>query len=59
MHVPLTRPQLSADPGGRAPYAAGLREMDSLVGHIKDEVDHTAKENTLLWFTGKVLDPGP
>lgn len=59
MHVPLTRPQLSADAGGRTPYAAGLREMDSLVGHIKDEVDHTAKENTLLWFTGKVLDPGP
>nr|KAF6414987.1 arylsulfatase G [Molossus molossus] len=56
MHVPLTRTQLSAYPGGRAPYAAGLREMDSLVGQIKEEVDHTARENTLLWFTG---DNGP
>lgn len=28
--------------------------MDSLVGQIKDKVGHVAKENTLLWFTGKV-----
>ncbi|XP_014402743.1 PREDICTED: arylsulfatase G isoform X3 [Myotis brandtii] len=56
MHVPLTRTQLSADPQGRAPYAAGLREMDGLVGQIKDGADRTAKGNTFLWFTG---DNGP
>ncbi|XP_040496275.1 arylsulfatase G isoform X4 [Ursus maritimus] len=56
MHVPLSRTQLSADPRGRRPYGAGLREMDSLVGQIKDKVDRTAKENTFLWFTG---DNGP
>ncbi|XP_006912338.2 arylsulfatase G [Pteropus alecto] len=56
MHVPLTRTQLSADLRGRTPYAAGLREMDSLVGQIKDKVDCTAKENTFLWFIG---DNGP
>lgn len=37
------------------PYAAGLREMDSLVAQIKDKVDCTAKENTFLWFIGKVV----
>ncbi|KAK1331203.1 hypothetical protein QTO34_009152 [Cnephaeus nilssonii] len=51
MHVPLTRTPLAADP-----YAAGLREMDSLVGQIKDTADRTAKGNTFLWFTG---DNGP
>ncbi|XP_022375743.1 arylsulfatase G [Enhydra lutris kenyoni] len=56
MHVPLSRTQLSADSQGQRPYSAGLREMDSLVGQIKDKVDHTAKENTFLWFTG---DNGP
>ncbi|XP_004405834.1 PREDICTED: arylsulfatase G [Odobenus rosmarus divergens] len=56
MHVPLSRTQLSADPRGRRPYGTGLREMDSLVGQIKDKVDRTAKENTFLWFTG---DNGP
>ncbi|XP_039715135.1 arylsulfatase G isoform X5 [Pteropus medius] len=56
MHVPLTGTQLSADLRGRTPYAAGLREMDSLVGQIKDKVDCTAKENTFLWFIG---DNGP
>ncbi|XP_034882075.1 arylsulfatase G isoform X2 [Mirounga leonina] len=56
MHVPLSRMQLSADPRGQRPYGAGLREMDSLVGQIKDKVDRTAKENTFLWFTG---DNGP
>ncbi|XP_023391421.1 arylsulfatase G [Pteropus vampyrus] len=50
MHVPLTGTPLSADLRGRTPYAAGLREMDSLVGQIKDKVDCTAKENTFLWF---------
>lgn len=56
MHVPLTRTQLSADPQDRTPYASNLREMDSLVGQIKDKVDRVAKENTFLWFTG---DNGP
>ncbi|XP_037666724.1 arylsulfatase G isoform X2 [Choloepus didactylus] len=56
MHVPLSGTPLSADPPGRRAYRAGLREMDSLVGQIKDKVDRTAKENTLLWFTG---DNGP
>ncbi|XP_004693415.1 PREDICTED: arylsulfatase G isoform X3 [Condylura cristata] len=56
MHVPLSRTQRSADARGAAPYRASLREMDNLVGQIKDEVDRTAKENTFLWFTG---DNGP
>uniref|UniRef100_A0A9L0RVM9 Arylsulfatase G n=1 Tax=Equus caballus TaxID=9796 RepID=A0A9L0RVM9_HORSE len=56
MHVPLSRTQLSADPRSQRPYGAGLREMDSLVGQIKDKVDRIAKENTFLWFTG---DNGP
>lgn len=56
MHVPLTGTQLSADPRGRTPYTAGLQEMDSLVGRIKDKVDCTAKENTFLWFIGKVVN---
>ena len=56
MHVPLSRPQRSAGPWDRRPYAAGLREMDRLVGQIKDKVDRTAKNNTFLWFTG---DNGP
>lgn len=55
MHVPLTGTQLLGDPQGRTPYAAGLREMDSLVAQIKDKVDCTAKENTFLWFIGKVV----
>ncbi|XP_007525026.1 arylsulfatase G isoform X2 [Erinaceus europaeus] len=56
MHVPLSRMQPLPDPQGRGPYSASLQEMDSLVGQIKDTVDHTAKGNTLLWFTG---DNGP
>ncbi|XP_069338896.1 arylsulfatase G [Eulemur rufifrons] len=56
MHVPLSVAQTQAAPGGRRLYGAGLREMDSLVGQIKDKVDRTAKENTFLWFTG---DNGP
>ncbi|XP_066877265.1 arylsulfatase G isoform X2 [Kogia breviceps] len=56
MHVPLSRNPLSAEAGGRRPYSAALREMDSLVGRIKDKVDLTAKNNTFLWFTG---DNGP
>ncbi|KAM8773995.1 arylsulfatase G isoform 3-T3 [Rhynchonycteris naso] len=56
MHVPLTRTRQSAEPQDHRPYAASLREMDSLVGRIKDIVDRTAKENTFVWFTG---DNGP
>ncbi|XP_021784112.1 arylsulfatase G isoform X5 [Papio anubis] len=56
MHVPLPVTQLPAAPRGRRLYGAGLREMDGLVGQIKDKVDHTAKDNTFLWFTG---DNGP
>uniref|UniRef100_A0A8C3X346 Arylsulfatase G n=1 Tax=Catagonus wagneri TaxID=51154 RepID=A0A8C3X346_9CETA len=56
MHVPLSRPQLSAGPWSQRPFAASLREMDRLVGQIKDKVDRTAKNNTFLWFTG---DNGP
>ncbi|XP_049714684.1 arylsulfatase G isoform X2 [Elephas maximus indicus] len=56
MHVPLSVTRPSAGPPGRRLYAAGLREMDSLVGQIKDKVDRTAKGNTFLWFTG---DNGP
>ncbi|PNJ50920.1 ARSG isoform 5 [Pongo abelii] len=56
MHVPLPVTQLPAAPQGSRLYGAGLREMDGLVGQIKDKVDRTAKENTFLWFTG---DNGP
>ncbi|XP_048223091.1 arylsulfatase G [Perognathus longimembris pacificus] len=56
MHVPLPATQPSANPGSLSPYRAALREMDHLVGQIKDKVDHTARENTFLWFTG---DNGP
>lgn len=42
-----------AHPQSQKLYRASLREMDSLVGRIKDKVDHVVKENTLLWFTGK------
>ncbi|KAM4844111.1 arylsulfatase G isoform 3-T3 [Thomomys bottae] len=56
MHVPLSVTQSSANPGSQRPYRAALQEMDHLVGQIKDKVDHTAKENTFLWFTG---DNGP
>ncbi|KAJ8246408.1 hypothetical protein GJAV_G00267410 [Gymnothorax javanicus] len=56
MHVPLS-PDMSlegGDPG--LVYAASLREMDSLVGAIKNASDENDKENTLIWFTG---DNGP
>ncbi|XP_062827231.1 arylsulfatase G isoform X2 [Anolis carolinensis] len=53
MHVPLFLPeQLSY----QDPYGANLRQMDALVGQINDKVDSTAKESTLIWFTG---DNGP
>lgn len=56
MHVPLPVTPPLESPQNQRPYHASLREMDSLVGQIKDKVDHVAKENTLLWFTG---DNGP
>ncbi|KAG5854283.1 arylsulfatase G-like [Anguilla anguilla] len=56
MHVPLSPdlPPEGGDPG--LVYAASLREMDSLVGAIKNASDDNDKENTLIWFTG---DNGP
>ncbi|XP_007639230.1 arylsulfatase G isoform X8 [Cricetulus griseus] len=56
MHVPLSVTPPLENPGSQRPYRASLQEMDSLVGQIKDKVDHMAKENTLLWITG---DNGP
>ncbi|XP_006061961.2 arylsulfatase G isoform X2 [Bubalus bubalis] len=56
MHVPLAGTPPSAGPRGQRPYSAGLREMDHLVGRIKDTVDLVGKNNTFLWFTG---DNGP
>lgn len=56
MHVPLPAAEPPADPQGPGPYVASLREMDWLVGQIKDRVDRTAQENTLLWFTGRVIE---
>ncbi|KAM6174778.1 arylsulfatase G [Erethizon dorsatum] len=56
MHVPISVTQPLADSQGQRPYRAGLREMDNLVGQIKDKIDGTAKEHTFFWFTG---DNGP
>ncbi|XP_004870335.1 arylsulfatase G isoform X2 [Heterocephalus glaber] len=56
MHVPISATQPLPNPRGQRPYQAGLREMDNLVGQIKDKVDSTAKEHTFFWFTG---DNGP
>ncbi|XP_027374975.1 arylsulfatase G isoform X2 [Bos indicus] len=56
MHVPLAGTPPSAGPRGQRLYSAGLREMDHLVGRIKDTVDLVGKNNTFLWFTG---DNGP
>ncbi|XP_074080821.1 arylsulfatase G isoform X3 [Macrotis lagotis] len=56
MHVPLTMTHQSADSSSQRLYQESLREMDNLVGRIKDKVDSTVKKNTFLWFTG---DNGP
>ncbi|XP_030390010.1 arylsulfatase G isoform X2 [Gopherus evgoodei] len=56
MHVPLVLAQPPSSFSFPEPYRAGLREMDALVGRIKDKVDGCGKENTFLWFTG---DNGP
>ena len=50
MHVPLA-PAPHGTEGGA--YAASLREMDSLVGAIKNASDWTDRNNTLIWFTGE------
>ncbi|CAM9306234.1 unnamed protein product, partial [Lampetra planeri] len=59
MHVPLApplSPDASSVPGSQRDsgkvYAASLREMDSLVGAVKSASDATARDNTLIWFTG-------
>ncbi|KAG8445940.1 hypothetical protein GDO86_013707 [Hymenochirus boettgeri] len=51
MHVPL-----STHVSSQAPYTDGLREMDDLIGRIKDKAYNGADRNTLIWFTG---DNGP
>ncbi|XP_032653037.1 arylsulfatase G isoform X2 [Chelonoidis abingdonii] len=56
MHVPLVLAQPPSSSSFPEPYRASLREMDALVGRIKDKVDGCWKENTFLWFTG---DNGP
>ncbi|XP_042696923.2 arylsulfatase G isoform X3 [Chrysemys picta bellii] len=56
MHVPLVLAQPPSSSSFPEPYRASLREMDALVGRIKDKVDGCGKENTFLWFTG---DNGP
>ncbi|XP_070596387.1 arylsulfatase G isoform X2 [Erythrolamprus reginae] len=56
MHVPLVLPEAPWNPSCQDPYGTYLKEMDALVGQIKDAVDSTAKEDTFLWFTG---DNGP
>ncbi|XP_036811942.1 arylsulfatase G isoform X2 [Oncorhynchus mykiss] len=56
MHVPLSPPSYAPHPSEGGVYAASLREMDGLVGAIKNASDASDKENTLIWFTG---DNGP
>ncbi|XP_005932887.2 arylsulfatase G [Haplochromis burtoni] len=61
MHVPLA-PPLSPDAPttdnhpNSGVYAASLRELDSLVGAIKNASEATDRDNTLIWFSG---DNGP
>ncbi|MBN3300611.1 arylsulfatase G [Amia ocellicauda] len=56
MHVPLSPASHHGNVSLEDVYAASLQEMDNLVGAIKNASDATAKENTLIWFTG---DNGP
>lgn len=53
MHVPLSPPSYAPNPSEGGVYAASLREMDGLVGAIKNASDASDKENTLIWFTGE------
>ncbi|XP_027642764.1 arylsulfatase G isoform X3 [Falco peregrinus] len=55
MHVPLGVPP-PPPASGRGIYGAALREMDALVGRIKQVADGHGKGSTLLWFAG---DNGP
>lgn len=57
MHVPLVLAEPPWNLSCLDPYGANLREMDALVGQIKDKVDSTAKESTFLWFTGEAVKP--
>lgn len=52
MHVPLFHNRL-LNVTGKEAYSASLRDMDSLVGHIKQATETFRIENTLIWFTGK------
>ncbi|XP_039181306.1 arylsulfatase G isoform X2 [Crotalus tigris] len=56
MHVPLVLSETPWNQSCQDPYGTYLKEMDALVGQVKDAVDSTAKEDTFLWFTG---DNGP
>ncbi|XP_019397900.1 PREDICTED: arylsulfatase G isoform X3 [Crocodylus porosus] len=56
MHVPLVIAQPPSCSSVKDVYGASLREMDTLVGQLKEEIDSSGEENTLLWFTG---DNGP
>ncbi|KAM3847709.1 arylsulfatase G isoform 2-T5 [Vipera latastei] len=56
MHVPLVLSEAPWNQSCEDPYGTYLKEMDALVGRVKDAVDSTAKEDTFLWFTG---DNGP
>ncbi|KYO30949.1 arylsulfatase G isoform A [Alligator mississippiensis] len=56
MHVPLVIAQPPSCSSVREVYRASLREMDAFVGRLKEEIDSSQEENTLLWFTG---DNGP
>ncbi|KAG9350319.1 hypothetical protein JZ751_026673 [Albula glossodonta] len=56
MHVPLSPGVTLAQEDPGLIYATSLREMDGLVGAIKNASDYYDKDNTLIWFTG---DNGP
>ncbi|RXM33823.1 Arylsulfatase G [Acipenser ruthenus] len=52
MHVPLSPAVHFVNTTRQGVYSASLREMDSLIGLIKNTSDTTDKENTIIWFTG-------
>lgn len=58
MHVPLAPPPSPGVPlqTRDSVYAAGLRELDRLIGAVKASSDGADENNTLIWFTG---DNGP
>lgn len=57
MHVPLVIAQPPSCSSVREVYRASLREMDAFVGRLKEEIDSSQEENTLLWFTGEAIKP--